>query len=140
MLKKPRAVNWISQIRDLLLTNCFGYIWYNQNVENCITFISLFKQRMTDQGVQSMFSGFNNSPKCLLYKHVVNNNVCLQPYLRKPIALKYKHILSKYRLSAHSLSIETGRYHNISRNNRICSLCNMNTLEDEYHFVLVCPF
>ena len=33
-----------------------------------------------------------------------------------------------------------GRYHHIDRNNRICSLCNMNILEDEYHFVLVCPF
>ena len=95
---------------------------------------------MTDQFVQSMFAVFDNSPKCLLYKHVVSNNLCLQPYLQKPIALKYKHILSKYRLSAHSLSIETGRYHHIDRNNRICSLCNMNILEDEYHFVLMCPF
>ena len=42
--------------------------------------------------------------------------------------------------SSHSLSIKTGRYHHIDRNNRICSLCNMNMLEDEYHFVLVCPF
>ena len=87
-----------------------------------------------------MFAVFDNSPKCLLYKHVVSNNLCLQPYLQKPIASKYKHILSKYRLSAHSLSIETGRYHQIDRNYRICSLCNMNILEDEYHFVLVCPF
>ena len=45
-LKKPRAINWVSQIWDILLTNGFGYIWYNQNVENCSTFISLFKQRM----------------------------------------------------------------------------------------------
>ena len=138
-LKKTRAINWVSQIWDILLTNGFGYIWYNQNVENCSTFISLFKQRMTDQFVQSMFAVFDNSPKCLLYKYVVSNNLCLQPYLQKPIALKYKHILSKYRLSAHSLSIETGRYHHIDRNNRICSLCNMNILENEYHFVLVCP-
>ena len=92
---------------------------------------------MTDQFDQSMFAVFDNSPKCLLYKYVVSNNLCLQPYLQKPIALKYKHILSKYRLSAHSLSIETGRYHHIDRNNRICSLCNMNILENEYHFVQI---
>ena len=59
---------------------------------------------------------------------------------RRSLVHVHKHILSKYRLSAHSLSIETGRYHHIDRNNRICSLCNMNILEDEYHFVLVCPF
>ena len=99
-----------------------------------------YLNRMTDQFVQSMFAVFDNSPKSLLYKHVVSNNLCLQPYFEKPIALKYKHILSKYRLSAHNLSIETGRYHHIDRNFRICSLCNMNILEDEYHFVLMCPF
>ena len=30
--RKTRGVNWVSQIRDILLTNGFGYIWYNQNV------------------------------------------------------------------------------------------------------------
>ena len=135
MLKKTRAINRVSQIGDIILTDGFGYIRYNKNVEHCSTFISLFKQRMTDQFVQSMFAVFDNSPKCLLYKHVVSNSLCLQP-----IALKYKHILSKYRLSAHILSIETGRYHQIARNGRICSLCIMNILEDEYHFVVVCPF
>ena len=78
-----------------------------------------------------MFAVFDNSPKL--------QTRCLQPYLQKPIALKHKHILSKYRLPAHSLSIETGGYHHIERNNRMCSLCNMNILGDEYHFVLVCP-
>ena len=61
---------------------------------------------MTDQFSQSIFAVLDKSPKCLLHKHVVSNNLSLQPYLQKPIALKYKHILSKYKLSAHSLSIE----------------------------------
>ena len=135
MLKKPFAINWVSQIRDLLI-NGLGYIWYNQNVENCTTFISLFKQRMTDQFVQSMFAVFDNSLKRLLYKHVVSNNQWLQPYLQKPIALKYKHILSKYRPSAHGLFIETGRYHHLDRNDRMCSLCN-NPIADLF-FVLGC--
>ena len=74
---------------------------------------------------------------CSLYSTILQNVpytntlfviICLQPYLQKPIALKYKYILSKYRLSAHGLSIETGRYHHIDRNDRICSLCNMNIL------------
>ena len=107
--------------------------------DNNFTFISLFKQRITDQFIQSIHTVFNNSPKCLLYKFIANN-YCFQFYLQKPIALKYKHILSKHRLFSHNVSIETGRYHNIDRDNRICSLCNMNVIEDEYHFVLVCPF
>ena len=29
---------------------------------------------------------------------------------------------------------------NIDRNLRLCSKCNMQFIENEYHFVLVCPF
>ena len=39
------------------------------------------------------------------------------------------------------LRIQTGRYsrNNIPRNERYCQLCNLNDLEDEHHFVCVCP-
>ena len=35
--------------------------------------------------------------------------------------------------------IEEGRYRNIDRMDRICQYCNTNLVEDEYHFLLVCP-
>ena len=41
--------------------------------------------------------------------------------------------------SAHKLRIEDGRYRNIERNNRLCQYCQMNVIEDEFHFLLVCP-
>ena len=36
------------------------------------------------------------------------------------------------------LKIETGRYTNLTRNQRICDLCN-NGIEDEIHFIFQCP-
>ena len=47
--------------------------------------------------------------------------------------------ITKYRLTAHKLSIETGRYYNAPRENRICPLC-LTDEEDEYHFIFICPF
>ena len=41
-------------------------------------------------------------------------------------------------MSSHQLSIETGRHNNINRNDRKCALCQVNDIEDEFHFVLVC--
>ena len=35
--------------------------------------------------------------------------------------------------------IEEGRYRNIERINRLCQYCNMNIIEDEFHFLLACP-
>ena len=42
------------------------------------------------------------------------------------------------RLSSHRLEIETGRYSNIDRRDRLCKLCNQNAVESEYHFILCC--
>ncbi len=44
-----------------------------------------------------------------------------------------KHIVS-IRLGSHNLEIETGRFNNVIRAQRICKLCNMNCVESEYHF------
>ena len=41
-------------------------------------------------------------------------------------------------LSSHNLFIETGRHKNITRDKRFCKICTTE-IEDEYHFLLVCP-
>ena len=43
--------------------------------------------------------------------------------------------LVKLRISSHKLRIETGRYDNIPRDERLCSL----RIEEETHFLLDCP-
>jgi hypothetical protein len=47
-------------------------------------------------------------------------------------------ILSRLRSGSHFLRIETGRYDNIERENRICTFCNENEVDDEIHFLLKC--
>jgi hypothetical protein len=45
----------------------------------------------------------------------------------------FKPLISRYRLHAHSLNIETGRYYNIDRHARICNMCykyKLQTIHD----------
>jgi hypothetical protein len=49
-----------------------------------------------------------------------------------------KPLISRYRIHAYSLNIETGRIYNIDRHARICNMCSNNDIEDEYHFILEC--
>ena len=46
--------------------------------------------------------------------------------------------LVKLRIGNHKLEIETGRYDNTPRCERLCSLCDMNEIEDQIHFLLRC--
>ena len=49
---------------------------------------------------------------------------------------------SKLRISAHSLMIEKGHHFSpkIQPQDRLCKLCNLNDIEDEFHFIMKCPF
>lgn len=45
---------------------------------------------------------------------------------------------TQFRISAHQLAIERGRYRNIKATERICKYCNKNETEDELHFLVKC--
>ena len=47
-------------------------------------------------------------------------------------------MLVKLRISNHKLLIETGRYNNIPRSDRLCTICG-HKVEDETHFLFHCP-
>lgn len=47
-------------------------------------------------------------------------------------------MLTKFRISAHDLKIERGRYLGLPVEERLCDLCKKN-IEDEIHFMFNCP-
>eukprot|EP00245_Coleochaete_scutata_P010377 TRINITY_DN3619_c0_g1_i11.p1 TRINITY_DN3619_c0_g1~~TRINITY_DN3619_c0_g1_i11.p1 ORF type:complete len:1206 (-),score=200.47 TRINITY_DN3619_c0_g1_i11:736-4353(-) len=49
--------------------------------------------------------------------------------------------LAKFRCGSHDLEVERGRHSNpfVSRELRLCKLCNMGKVEDEVHFLFECP-
>lgn len=57
----------------------------------------------------------------------------------KPIAAKHIQLITKYRLSAHLIMSEKGRFTQTPRERRLCIFCHLN-VEDEYHFILKCLF
>ena len=112
----------------------FHEVWIAQGVGHTNTFISIFKQRVNDTFIQQWYSRLENSTRASFYR--VFANFELQPYLKCVNINKYKVALTKLRLSSHRLSVETGRWTNIPRENRRCLACNR--LEDEYHLLFEC--
>jgi hypothetical protein len=47
----------------------------------------------------------------------------------------YKPYICKIYISVHNLNIETGRYYVFDGHERVCRMCNLNVVEDEYHIV-----
>ena len=59
-------------------------------------------------------------------------------YVFYNIPLKFQIALFRLRCSAHDLNIEIGGHDNIPQENRICYLCNSQTIENEFHFIMTC--
>ena len=114
-----------------------GYMWLEQDSWCFSTHFSIVKQRIIDTCVQSILADINSSNRCIVYKHLIDH-VTLQFYLCKPIPMHIKKYITKIRLSSHNLHVESGRTNNTPRSERKCFFCN-NDIEDEFHFVLMCP-
>ena len=100
--------------------------------------VHMLKQTLHDQYVQGWFDTVNSQSK-LEYYVKFKKEFRLEKYIEIIDKDYHRIALSRFRLSAHSLEIETGRYNNITRENRTCKLCNTNMVESEYHFLCICP-
>ena len=127
--------NWAYQIKLTLEALGLNYVWTGtQNISD----INIIKQRLFDQYKQSWYSNINNSNRLssyCRYKHEFRCEIYLDIIHEK----RFKIALSRFRLSSHQLEIERGRYHDIARDERLCKFCPSKCIENEYHFMLVCP-
>ena len=128
--------NWAYQIKSMLQQHGLEFIW-NQQFEIEIP-LNIIKQRIFDIYYQRWYSEINNSNRLMSYS-IFKHDFVLENYLNLTIENKYKVALSRFRTSSHDLFVETGRYDNVPRDQRLCKSCNMNRIEDEFHFLLVCP-
>ena len=51
---------------------------------------------------------------------------------------KDRQAITKLRISAHKLPVETGRYVNVAYNERLCEHCDLNEIGNEQHFLMSC--
>ena len=128
--KSNDKLNWGCKIPDILCKYGFNHVWLSQNVASKDIFMLEFRQRVIDTFLIETISFFWRIAKCHFYKYIYDDHN-LQFYLCRPINYMFKPLISRYRLHAHSLNIETGGYYNIDRHARICNMCNNNDIEDE---------
>ena len=128
---------WSTQLKAMLNELGLNYLWNNEALTNIQ--IERAIERLHDQYYQNWYSTLNTSPKLETY-NIIKTNYNVEKYIDCVTNMKHRLALTRFRCSAHNLAIEEGRYRNIPRENRICTFCNMNFIETEYHFLLVCPY
>ena len=126
---------YYSSLKRLLNNLGFGNILNDFNFET--NYLPSLLQRVRDQYIQTWHDTLSNQSK-MEYLCLYKNDFEHENYIDIVKNEKYRKELSRFRLSSHSLYIETGRYENVNRQDRLCKVCTQNVLESEYHFLLCC--
>ena len=127
---------WARHVKELLEGNGFGYVWYNQDVNDERSFISAFKERLLDIDIQCWRYDIEEMNKLRTYRLLKENLTC-EIYLNEINIATYRKAITKLRGGLLDLRANTGRYENIPYEDRICLMCK-TSIEDEFHFIFEC--
>ena len=101
----------------------------------------IFLERMIDQYNQTALQSLQTSHKMEVFRQI-KQQPGTEKYLNEVKICKHRMALTRLRLSAHNLEIETGRYNRTKPEERLCLHCKNNgktEIEDEKHFLIRCP-
>ena len=116
--------------------------YYNFPDLNCSLLNECWIKEFVDRMQKKYISYWNHTlqhSQKLNFYHKIKTNYSPPAYLDLTRKNPSRKTLVKLRISSHKLRIETGRYDNLPRGERLCNLCNCNRIEDETHFLLDCP-
>ena len=86
---------------------------------------------------KSTLESIKESSRLSIYS-MLKQEARAERYLTYITDTRHRTALTRLRMSSHSLHIETGRYTETDREDRICTLCKTG-VEDESHFLITCP-
>lgn len=129
---------WICCIENTLNDCGLSEYWLSQQVPMKLDLPGIVKQCLSDQFKQSWYEKLYNSPKCLNYR-IFKCTHSFEKYLVN-LPFDLRKALCNFRCLNNRLPIEQGRFYGIDRDDRICNICNCNSIGDEFHYLLECSF
>ena len=125
--------NWSTKISEIFSLLKLSKLFDNREPCNISQCEELFHQIAEEEWKKAV----NNKPKLRTYQSFKDN---LNPadYFKYNLSKYDRSILAKFRSGILQLRVETGRYTQTKLEERICQLCDENTIEDEFHFLCIC--
>ena len=133
--------NWCTNIRICLCDLGYENLWNDQMCNDislkCIK--DTLKSNFEQNWLQEICNDVKN-PKLRTYSKF-KPHFGVEPYLLSIIDPKLVKCMARFRLSCHTLEVEKGRHSKPKTplEQRTCKHCNLNAIEDEHHFLMICP-
>jgi hypothetical protein len=112
---------------------------YNTPTSRYIQNLKLSNENFVQKSLDNIKRSICVSDKTKLKTYVMINQTLSSPELYViDIPEHVRVVVTRLRVSAHNLRIETGRWARIPQNERLC-VCNIGLVQDEKHIIVECP-
>ena len=117
----------------------FDHVWNNKGTMSEGKLISAVKKILQERYGNYFFSCLSGEKQNKLRTYYkLKEEYKPETYTKLNIPKQYVRQLCKLRISNHNLHIEKGRYNKTPLDQRICTHCIDNKIEDEFHFICEC--
>lgn len=128
--------NWVTCIRELLISLGFEYVWRDQGVLNSGGFLKALRQRMIDKFTQEWSIVVRNKDRYASYSDITRT-FGKAAYIDFMDIYCFRVAFSQIRLGVLPINNNMNRYGN-NMNDSMCPFC-FGQAEDERHFLVICP-
>ena len=135
--RTTKNFSWLSNIKNILCKCGYHGIWLSHSFANNEWLTNAINLKLKDIFITEWYSETNHATSFKFYK-TIKNSFGMEAYLSKDYNKNVKSF-ARFRTRHHRLPIETGRWSNITYENRKCNRCDI-TIGDEYHYIIECPF
>ena len=130
---------WLLKVEQTL-TNCgMRDVWLNPVFHNHTWVKRILKTKLTEISNLKWHNHMWQQSSCLIYRSL-KDNLVLEKYLTL-LSNSDRITLCKFRCRNSRIPVVTLSFNNnnIPYEERVCSVCNMNEIGDEFHYILQCP-
>ena len=125
---------WTNEMNNLFNDLDLTHTFYQ--VDHCDT-STAYERLMNLEEHDWNLSRFNSDK--LRYYNMYKACYTPDEYVLSDMPKCQRSILAQFRAGILPLEVEVGRFRDTPLSDRICKLCSLNNVEDEYHLLLECP-
>ena len=115
--------NWVISIKNILSYFGFAHVWENQGTFSNDKLVNALKQKMQHHYIKWWSAKIKSFSKLDFYRKFKNSFALDEYLLCRDVRRPTRSSFSRFRISAHSLLVEVGRYSKLKRDDRCCSFC-----------------
>ena len=126
--------NWCKDIWQILCTLEMEDTFYNR--ETCD--LNYVREQLYKLQEINWKKAILHKPKLRFYR-TFKKSQQLENYVKFNLTGAQRSFMAQLRFGILPIQVETGRFRNVKLEERICTLCQLNEVEEEYHFLFQCP-